>query len=310
MKLFIHRKSSAITFATSVALGMGVAAIAAEIGNSLGLKPVASTGSGLLLEPPVDLSKFTHADFVAASSTAGPEKLNRPWTSAIVPLPPHPRPDVKGLTTAEIQDYMLQARRLFDSGAAVPVSDVGLVSTQEDVIRRPMLNHVSGFSNAVANVYLLVQKTARDDGWGYFSIVQDLTTDPPIDYFAEIKGAEIKMEAVSCYKCHASGPLAIHPAREDFINDPALLRAFNKHIADQPIPVMHYPEHDPAPPYGEPLKLKACAKCHADDKDRAPLFKAHAHSIRVLVDFGYMPPKRKLTPADLAELKAWLESKP
>ncbi|MEO8350079.1 MAG: cytochrome c [Chthoniobacteraceae bacterium] len=308
MKMPIYRISSAIAVATLAVLCLS--ASAEEIEKPIVLKPVASTGSGLLLEPPVDLSKFTHADFVKVSSTAGPEKLNKAWITATVPLPPHSRADVKGLTRAEIEDYMLQARRLFDSGGAVPISDVGLISTQEDVIRRPMLNHVSGFSNAVANVYLLVQKPAEADRWGYFSIVQDLTTDPPTDYFAEIKGEEVKMEAVSCYKCHASGPLAIHPAREDFINDPGLLRAFNEHIADQPIPVMDYPEHDPAPAYGEPLKLKACAKCHAEDKDRAPLFKAHAHSIRVLVDFGYMPPKGKLKPAALAELKAWLESKP
>jgi hypothetical protein len=43
---------------------------------------------------------------------------------------------------------------------------------------------------------------------------------------------------------------------------------------------------------------------------RAPLFKVHAHPIRVLVDYGYMPVKHRLTPQELAELKAWLEAKP
>ena len=102
---------------------------------------------------------------------------------------------------------------LGDEGESIPISDVGLISTQEDVIRRPMFNHVAAFSNSVVRVYLLVQKTSTDNRWGYFSIVQDLTTEPPLDYFAEVKGEEVKFEGTSCYKCHSSGPLAIHPAR-------------------------------------------------------------------------------------------------
>jgi hypothetical protein len=30
----------------------------------------------------------------------------------------------------------------------------------------------------------------------------------------------------------------------------------------------------------------------------------------VLVDFGYMPPNRRLNPEEIAELKAWLAKKP
>jgi hypothetical protein len=30
----------------------------------------------------------------------------------------------------------------------------------------------------------------------------------------------------------------------------------------------------------------------------------------VLVDFGYMPPNRRLKPDEIAELKEWLEQKP
>ncbi|RYD34123.1 MAG: hypothetical protein EOP86_11720 [Verrucomicrobiaceae bacterium] len=274
------------------------------------VKPVASTATGLLLEPPVDLSKFTREEFLRVSASVGPHKINKPWTTAIPALPPHPRADVHGLDEREIRACMLQARDLFEKGAAVPVSDVGLISTQEDVIRRPMFNHVSAFSNEVAYVYLLVQKPAGADAWGTFSIVQDRTTNPPLNYFAEIRGDEVRFEAVSCYKCHANGPLAIHPARGDLINDAALLKAFNQHIEDQPLSRMHYPPHDPAPAYGDPLTLKACTKCHANDADRAPLFKVHSHSIRVLVDYGHMPPARALRPDELAELKAWLAVKP
>ena len=272
------------------------------------LKPVVSKNSGLLLEPPVDLSQFSREEFLRVSSTVGADRINKKWTTAITPLPPHGRTQVMGLTEAEVQAYMRTARQLFESGKSTPISDVGLVSSQEDVVRRPMFNHVAGFSNETAHVYLLVQKTTLNEHWGYFSIVQDRTTQPPMNYFAELKEREIKMEAVSCYKCHASGPLAIHPAREDLVNDPALLKDFNDHIAALPLSRMHYPAHDPAPAYGEPLSLPACAKCHAEDADRAPLFRAHAHSIRVLVDFGHMPPRRPLSPADLTTLKAWLHS--
>ena len=214
------------------------------------------------------------------------------------------------MTEQEVKAYMFQVRNLFDQGAAVPISDVGLISTQEDIVRRPMFNHISAFANAVARVYLLVQKTNQQKEWGYFSIVQDLTVEPALDYYAEIKGAEVKLEGTSCYKCHSSGPLAIHPARADLVSDAPLAAAISEHIATQPLSRFHFPEGEHPPDYGKPLALKFCSKCHDTDADRAPLFKAHSHPIRVLVDFGYMPPKRRLNPDEIAELKAWLEQKP
>ena len=274
------------------------------------IKPAISTESGLLLQPPLDLASFTQEDFVAISSTVGSEKIRKAWTSAVTTLPPHERPAVRGLTEQEVKAYMMQVRRIFDQGAAVSVSDVGLISTQEDVIRRPMFNHISAFSNAVARVYLLVQRTNKEKEWGYFSIVQDLTVEPALDYYAQLMGSEVKFEGASCYKCHSSGPLAIHPARADLVSDAPLAAAISEHIADQPLSRFHFPEGEHPPDYGKPLALKFCSKCHDTDADRAPLFKVHSHPIRVLVDFGYMPPKRRLTPDEIAELKAWLEQKP
>lgn len=274
------------------------------------MNPVRSIGSGLLLEPPLDLSKFTREEFLAISESVGKQKIHKSWTSAVKPLPSHARKEVNGLTEQEVKDYMLQARRLFDEGAAIPVSDVGLISTQEDIIRRPMFNHISAFSNETARVYLLVQKTKGDKGWGYFSIVQDRTKEPWIDYFAEIKGKDVKFEGISCYKCHSSGPLAIHPVREDLVNDVALAAAISEQIAEQPISRFHFPSHESPPDYGTPLKLQACAECHEINAVRAPLFRVHSHPIRILVDFGYMPPKHRLTEDEIAELKAWLEQKP
>jgi hypothetical protein len=274
------------------------------------IAPAVSTGTGLLLEPALTLPEFTREKFVAAMNTVGPEKIHRPWTSAVVALPPHPRKGAKGLTHDEVKAYMVEVKRLFETGNSVPVSDVGLISTQEDVIRKPMLNHVAAFANETVRAYLLVQHTASDSKWSYFSIVQDLTLDPVLDYFAELKAAGPKFEGTSCYKCHSSGPLAIHPAREDLVLDAPLAAAVSAHIAEQPRSVFYFPEDSPKPPTGEKLTLKFCARCHDDDEDRAPLFQLQSHTIRVLVDFGYMPPKRRLNPEEIAQLKAWLEHKP
>ena len=273
------------------------------------IKPAASIGSGLLLEPPLDLSKFTTADFVAASSSVGPEKINKKWTSPVTRLAPHVRADVHGLTEAEIKEYMVLVKDLFDRGDSVPISDVGLISTQEDVIRRPMLNHIAAFSNSVVRVYLLVQKTTTDKNWGYFSIVQDLTVEPVLDYYGSIKGQNAKFSGTSCYKCHSSGPLAIHPAREDLVNDPPLAAAISQFIADQPRSKFHFPERDPPADYGKPLTLKFCTECHDEEGTRSPLYRNHSHPIRILVDFGYMPPNRRLTEGEVAELKQWLDQK-
>jgi len=274
------------------------------------IAPAVSTGTGLLLEPALTLPEFTREKFVAAMNTVGPEKIHRPWTKPVVTLPPHSRAEVKGLTQDEVKNYMIEVKRLFERGEAVPVSDVGLISTQEDVIRRPMLNHIAAFSNSVVRAYLLVQRTTTDDGWGYFAIVQDLTLSPVLDYFAELKSSGPKFDAMSCYKCHSSGPLAIHPAREDLVLDAPLAAAVSAHIADQPRSRFFFPEDSPKPPTGEPLTLKFCARCHKEEGDRARLYQLQSHPIRVLVDFGYMPPNRHLKPAEIAELKAWLEHKP
>ena len=288
-------------------------AITFTVGAGEAIEPIApavSTGTGLLLEPALTLPDFTREKFKAAMATVGSEKIHKAWTSPVVTLPPHPRADVKGLTQDEVKAYMMEAKHLFADGKAVPISDVGLISTQEDVIRRPMLNHISAFSNSAVRVYLLVQKTATDEGWGYFSIVQDLTADPLTDYFAEIKKTGPHFEGTSCYKCHSSGPLAIHPARADLVLDAPLAAVVSQHIAEQPRSRFFFPQDSPKPPTGEPLKLKFCARCHAEDGDRDRLYQLQSHTIRVLVDFGYMPPNRRLKPAEIAELKAWLEHKP
>lgn len=273
------------------------------------IKPAVSSHSGLLLQEPLDLSWFKVDEFNAISSSVGSNKIHKSWTQAVASLPPHSRSSVRGLTSQEVMDYMMMVRQRFEEGTATPISDIGLVSTHEDVIRKPMFNHIAAFSNETVRVYLLVQKTYTDKGWGYYSIVQDLTTDPPWDYFAEIKAGKVKFEGATCYKCHSSGPLAIHPARADLVYDPMLAAAISKHIAKQPRSRFRFPEGETVPDYGKPLALEFCSKCHDEDGVRAPLYKVHAYPIRVYVDFGYMPPKHPLTPGQITELKAWLDTK-
>jgi hypothetical protein len=270
------------------------------------IAPAQSTYSGLLLEPPLDLAWYTREKFIEQSSTVGPDKIRKTWTSPVVPLQTPARSNAHGLAEDEVKNYMHEAKQLFDSGEAIPMSDVGLISTQEDVVRQPMLNHISAFENSAARVYLLVQKTASDNGWSYFSIVQDMTVDPPRDYYAQIINADVHFEGTSCYKCHSSGPLAIHPAREDLVLDAKLAAALRSRIAEQMRSEFHFPSHSPRPPQGKPLTLSACIACHAEDGVRAPLYQVHSHSIRVLVDFGYMPPDERLSSEEIAELKSWL----
>ena len=217
------------------------------------IAPAKSTDTGLLLEPPLDLSWYTRENFVEMVSTVGKEKIGKEWTSPVVQLPAHPRKGVHGLTKDEVKSYMRQVKRLFEDGKSIPVSDVGLISTQEDVIRKPMLNHIAAFENATVRVYLLVQKTSTDKGWSYFSIVQDMTLDPPLDYFSHIKPNEVKFEGTSCYKCHSSGPLAIHPAREDLVLDAKLAAALSEYIAEQPRSEFFFPKDSPKPKTGQAL---------------------------------------------------------
>lgn len=92
--------------------------------------------------------------------------------------------------------------------------------------------------------------------------------------------------------------------------DARLAAALSRHIEDQPRSRMFFPPDEKPPANGLPLEIPFCARCHSPDGDRAPLHQLQSHSIRVLVDFGYMPPNRRLTAPEVAELKAWLEKRP
>ena len=46
-----------------------------------------STQSGLLLQPPLDLAWYTREKFIEQSSTVGLKKIQKPWTSPVVPIP-------------------------------------------------------------------------------------------------------------------------------------------------------------------------------------------------------------------------------
>src|SRR5688572_8918148 len=50
----------------------------------LPIPPAKSIGSGLLLEPDLDLSWFSRDDFIAMSSGIGTNRINKQWTSPVV----------------------------------------------------------------------------------------------------------------------------------------------------------------------------------------------------------------------------------
>ncbi|MBN8248472.1 MAG: hypothetical protein J0L84_13655, partial [Verrucomicrobia bacterium] len=103
--------------ATVLAVWAGAALLdagASEPVSATPLAPAISLGTGLLLEPPLDLSGLTREQFLKMAATIGPHRIQRPWTSPVVALPPHPRSGAQGLTEAEISDYMAEARRRFD----------------------------------------------------------------------------------------------------------------------------------------------------------------------------------------------------
>src|SRR5690606_2455360 len=82
-----------------------------------------------------------------------------------------------------------------------------------------------------------------------------------------------------------------------------------EYIADQPRSEFYFPPNSPMPKQGKVLTLDACAACHSEDGWRGPLYQVHSHSIRVLVDFGHMPPDERLSAGEIAVLKAWLDAK-
>lgn len=271
------------------------------------IAPAVSRDTGLLLEPALPVKELSHEKFVTMMQTVGKEKLARTGRSAIVKLRELERPATGPLSHQEIRTYMQLAREVFDKGESLPVSDVGLISTQEDVIRQPMLNHIAAFENTQVRVYLLVQRTATDRDWSYFAIVQDMLQDPPMDYFGALEENETVFYGQNCYKCHSSGPLAIHPNRSDLVIDGQRAAVLGQFIAEQPRSQIYFPESDPMAERGDALELEFCSECHSEDGPRAPLYAMHGHPIRVLVDFGYMPPDRKLTQDEIKQLELWLE---
>ena len=95
-------------------LALWVACVVATEAAERGAPPIApavSLGTGLLLEPPLDLGGYSRETFVAQVSTVGTNRIGKTWTQPVLPLPPHSRPGAKGLTEAEVKAYMLEAHR-------------------------------------------------------------------------------------------------------------------------------------------------------------------------------------------------------
>lgn len=254
----------------------------------------------------LDLSGFSRADFELALATVGTNKLKPLAKDVIRSLPLGHKPREGGIPEAFLASYMQTARRLFETGEAVPVADVSLDSSLDAGVRQPMLNYVSMFSNSSVNVFLLVQKPLSQHEWKYYSIVEDKSVSPSVAYYGDVLPDRIDFKGAECFACHASGPRVIRPFREDLISDVVQANVINEYIMGHDSPMMNFPSGELRVEYGAPLTLKRCAKCHSESGERSPLYRVHAPSIRALVDHGYMPPKGTLSTEEAVELLKWI----
>ena len=83
--------------------------------------------------------------------------------------------------------------------------------------------------------------------------------------------------------------------------------AVGRHLTEQPRLEFLFPADSPKPPTPELLTFNFCAPCQSEDGARARRHEPQSHPIRVMVDFGYVPPNRSLKPEEVPRLKAWLE---
>ncbi len=241
-----------------------------------GFSPTDRTGPSLhkhriALKPALTSARVHAEKFEWETATVGAEKIHKPWKSPVVALLPHPRADARGLTPDEAKDLHGAGEADVQRGEAVPVSDVGLISTQEDVIRRPDAQpHAAVLQCGGPGLFLLVQRTVTDKDWALLLHRAGSDRRAALDYFAEVKPSGPKFEGTSCQGVMLSGPLAIHlGAQGSGTRRAQLAAAVSQHIAEQPRSVFAFPEDSPKPPTGELLRLKFCARCHSEDGDRA-----------------------------------------
>ncbi len=190
--------------------------------------------------------------------------------------------------------------------ALAPHAD--LVSLQSSIhAKQPMLNSIVLFSGTTADLWILRQRQMLYDGtdaWHTYGIVVDHSTESSTASYFEVFPTGLLFSGEKCFECHASGPRALRPLRDDLILNRAVADDFNRRIEGYGAVATYFPDRDRASDHGSALTLGFCASCHGIE--RGLLYRRQAESIRSLVAVGAMPREGRLTSEQLAELDAWL----
>ena len=173
------------------------------------------------------------------------------------------------------------------------------------VLGEPQIHSVHGFRNDSFDVWFLLTKTFTGS-WDQWALVQDKRGEPNrASFFHYEKGKPVRANAAGdCYRCHANGPRALDPARQDLLSGREYLDEVNDYCRS--LVGIETDFNGPRPDFGPELAVAECTGCHATGADRGPLHRIQAHAIRAAVARGRMPPDEPLSREGGLELERWL----
>lgn len=174
------------------------------------------------------------------------------------------------------------------------------------VLGEPQIHSVHGFRNDSFDVWFLLTKTFTGS-WDQWALVQDKRSEPHLASFFHYEQGKpvISNAAGDCYRCHANGPRALDPARQDLLSGREYLDEVNDYCRS--LVGIETDFNGPRPDFGPELAVAACTNCHATGADRGPLHRIQAHAIRAAVARGRMPLDGPLSREAAIELERWLE---
>jgi hypothetical protein len=174
------------------------------------------------------------------------------------------------------------------------------------VLGEPQIHSVHGFRNDSFDVWFLLTKTFKGS-WDQWALVQDKRSEPQLASFFHYEHGKpvISNAAGDCYRCHANGPRALDPARQDLLSGREYIDEVNDYCRS--LVGIETDFNGPRPGFGTELAVAECTICHATGADRGPLHRVQAHAIRAAVARGRMPPDGPLSREAAIELERWLE---
>lgn len=175
------------------------------------------------------------------------------------------------------------------------------------VLGEPQIHSVHGFRNERFDVWFLLSKTFSGT-WEQWALVQDKRVEPNLaSFFHYQEGRPVLSNAESdCYRCHANGPRALFPARQDLVSGAEYVAEVNDYCAS--LVGVETDFNGPRPEFGAELAVAGCTACHATGADRGPLHRVQSHAIRAAIARGRMPPDGPLSREAAIALERWLES--